>query len=68
MTRRRIWLSLVMLIVAASLAAGWALFLRPIQVQVLGVQRDIPVQVFGLGTVESRRNPGSESRVPRHPA
>jgi HlyD family secretion protein len=30
------------------------LFVRPIQVEVLDVQRDIPVQVFGLGTVESR--------------
>jgi len=54
MTRRQLLLALVLLVVAASLVAGWALFLRPIQVHVLEVQRDIPVQVFGLGTVESR--------------
>jgi HlyD family secretion protein len=55
MTRRQLLPSLLLLIVAASLAAGgWVLFLRPIQVQILEVQRDVPVQVFGLGTVESR--------------
>ena len=55
MTRRQLWLSLVVFIVAAGLAAGgWVLFLRPIQVQILEVQRDVAIQVFGLGTVESR--------------
>src|SRR3990170_5716197 len=55
MTRRRLLVSLILLIIAVSLAAGgWYLFVRPIQVEVLDVQRDIPVQVFGLGTVESR--------------
>ena len=55
MTRRQLWLSLAVLIVAAGLAAGgWVLFLRPIQVQILEVQRDVAIQVFGLGTVESR--------------
>lgn len=40
----------------AALAAGgaWALFFRPITVQVAQVERDVPVQVFGLGTVEAR--------------
>jgi HlyD family secretion protein len=55
MIRRRLLVSLILLIIAVSLAAGgWYLFVRPIQVEVLDVQRDIPVQVFGLGTVESR--------------
>ena len=30
------------------------MFLRPIKVQVAHVERDVPVQVFGLGTVEAR--------------
>jgi HlyD family secretion protein len=54
MARRQLLPSLLLLIFAASLAGGWYLFVRPIQVAVLDVQRDIPVQVFGLGTVESR--------------
>ena len=32
----------------------WAIFLRPIKVQVARVERDVLVQVFGLGTVEAR--------------
>jgi HlyD family secretion protein len=55
MTRRQLLVSLIPLIIAVSLAAGgWYLFVRPIQVEALKVQRDVPVQVFGLGTVESR--------------
>jgi HlyD family secretion protein len=30
------------------------LFFRPIKVQVSQIERDVPVQVFGLGTVEAR--------------
>ena len=55
MTRRQLLPSLVLLSVAASLAAGgWVLFLRPVLVHVVESQRDVPVQVFGLGTVEAR--------------
>jgi HlyD family secretion protein len=32
----------------------WALFVRPIEVQVSEIQRDVPIQVFGLGTVEAQ--------------
>jgi HlyD family secretion protein len=42
---------------AAIIGAGivaWAVFLRPIEVEVATVERDVPVQVFGLGTVEAR--------------
>ena len=40
---------------AGGVAAGaWSLFLRPVKVQVAGVERDVAVQVFGLGTVEAR--------------
>jgi len=40
---------------AAIAAAGWAyLHFRPITVEVASVERDVPVRVFGLGTVEAR--------------
>jgi HlyD family secretion protein len=41
------------LVVAAGVAA-WAMVFRPITVQIARVERDVPVQVFGLGTVEAR--------------
>jgi len=55
MSRKRLLLFAVVLalIVGASLSA-WALFFRPIKVQVSHAERDVPVQVFGLGTVEAR--------------
>jgi HlyD family secretion protein len=43
----------VTLVVGAGVAA-WALLLTPIRVQVSHVEHDVPVQVFGLGTVEAR--------------
>jgi HlyD family secretion protein len=57
MSRRRkyILLSAVVLVIAAGVAVGaWTLFLRPIRVEVAAIKRDVPVQVFGLGTVEAR--------------
>ena len=38
----------------AAVVGAWAILLRPIRVQVTHVERDVPVQVFGLGTVEAR--------------
>jgi len=35
-------------------AGAWTLFLRPIKVEVSHTARDVPVQVFGLGTTEAR--------------
>ena len=46
--------ALVIAIVAATGAGSWALFFRPVDVQVARLGRDVPVQVFGLGTVEAR--------------
>jgi len=40
--------------VAGAVTAAWTVFLRPIKVQTSAVERDVPVQVFGLGTVEAR--------------
>ena len=55
MRARRLLLLLVLLSVAgAAGVAAWALLLRPITVQVLETERDVPIQVFGLGTVEAQ--------------
>lgn len=51
---RAVWLVATVAIVAGVGAGGWNLFLRPIRVQVAQVESDVPVQVFGLGTVEAR--------------
>jgi HlyD family secretion protein len=45
----------ILLLVAAMVAAGaWAWMLRPVAVQVVETARDVPIQVFGLGTVEAQ--------------
>lgn len=55
MPHRRLLLAGVLVFLAAVVAAAaWALVLRPIEVEVVAVQRDVPIQVFGLGTVEAR--------------
>lgn len=55
MTRRFVGLGLGALAVAAIAAAAWAfLYFRPVMVEVASVERDVPVRVFGLGTVEAR--------------
>jgi HlyD family secretion protein len=55
MNRRRVLLiTIVLALVAAAGATAWTLFFRPINVQVSQSERDVLVQVFGLGTVEAR--------------
>jgi HlyD family secretion protein len=55
LSRKYLLLTAIALATVAGAAAGaWALIFRPIQVQVSHVERDVPVQVFGLGTVEAR--------------
>ena len=55
MNRKYLLLSAVVLaLVVAVGVAAWAMVFRPITVQIARVERDVPVQVFGLGTVEAR--------------
>ncbi len=55
MTRSRLFLTAVVLALAAAAGgAAWALFIRPVDVQVSQPERNVLVQVFGLGTVEAR--------------
>jgi HlyD family secretion protein len=55
MTRKHLLLFAIVFVLMAGTGLGvWAIFLRPIKVQVARVERDVPVQVFGLGTVEAR--------------
>ena len=52
--KRYLSIAIVLALVAASGAIAWALYFRPITVQVAHVERGVSVQVFGLGTVEAR--------------
>ena len=55
MTRKRVLLiGIVLALVGAVSAAAWAIYFRSITVQVAQAERGVPVQVFGLGTVEAR--------------
>lgn len=55
MTRRRFLAFLLFLVSAAGVgAATWAQFFRPLEVAVIAVEHNVPIQVFGLGTVEAR--------------
>jgi HlyD family secretion protein len=52
--RRLIVTGVAVAIGAGVLFGAWSAYFRPIEVQVATVQRDVPVEVFGLGTVEAR--------------
>ncbi len=52
--KRLVVLAVLIGLAAAGSAGVWFLFLSPVNVQVSHVERDVPVQVFGLGTVEAR--------------
>jgi HlyD family secretion protein len=55
MTAKRLGVAGLAAVIGVVLLAGaWSMFLRPVKVQVVAVARDIPVEVFGLGTVEAR--------------
>lgn len=52
--RRLSFLFAVLSVTVGIAVGGWAVLFRPVVVQVLEPQRDVAVQVFGLGTVEAR--------------
>jgi HlyD family secretion protein len=52
--RHLLLIAIVLALVVAAGTTGWALFLRPINVQVSQPEHNVLVQVFGLGTVEAR--------------
>lgn len=52
--RRIIWSGIGAAVIVAGVGGAWSAYLRPIKVQVAAIQRDVPVEVFGLGTVEAR--------------
>ena len=54
--KRRTRRSLIAIAVIASIGvAGWVFLTeRPIAVQVVTIDRDVPVRIYGLGTVEAR--------------
>ncbi len=52
--RRFTFLAVILAVLAAAGVGAWAFYLRPVNVQVSQAERDVPVQVFGLGTVEAR--------------
>lgn len=45
---------IALMLLAGAGFGGWVLVLSPIGVQVSQAERDVPVQVFGVGTVEAR--------------
>jgi HlyD family secretion protein len=53
-TKRLILTGVAVAIGAGALFGVWSAYFRTIQVQVATIQRDVPVDVFGLGTVEAR--------------
>lgn len=53
-TKRNVLIAVAGVAVAALLFVGWKAFLSPVPVKVAQAERDVAVQVFGLGTVEAR--------------
>ena len=53
MTRLRVLLGATLLGLAAA-GGAWALRQRPVEVPVAREERDVPVRVFGLGTIEAQ--------------
>ena len=52
--KRLALVAILLAVVVAGSAGAWEFFFSPVNVQVSQVERDVPVQVFGLGTVEAR--------------
>ena len=54
MSKRIVLAAIAVAAVAGLLIGAWAMVLRPVAVEVAHTERDVPVEVFGLGTVEAR--------------
>jgi len=52
--RRLVWSAIGLAALVTLGAVAWASYLRPITVEVAADHSDVPVEVFGLGTVEAR--------------
>jgi HlyD family secretion protein len=52
--RREIMIFVALAVVAGAAFMAWSLLLRPLELPVAHVEREVAVQVFGLGTVEAR--------------
>lgn len=53
-SKSAISLLVALAVIASAGVFAWNTFLRPVDVHVARSERDVPVQVFGLGTVEAR--------------
>jgi HlyD family secretion protein len=51
---RLIFITLLVCVLFAAAGIGWNAFWRTLSVQAAGEETNVPVQVFGLGTVEAR--------------
>lgn len=52
--KRAVPLAIVVVVLLAAGFGAWTVYLRPLRVDVAAIVHDMPVQVFGLGTVEAR--------------
>ena len=52
--KRAIWSLVTIAVIFGAAVFTWTMFARPLDVQVARAERDVAVQVFGLGTVEAR--------------
>lgn len=52
--QRAVWSAVSAGVVAVAGFGAWSVWLRPVTVQAARIERNIPVEVFGLGTVEAR--------------
>jgi len=52
--KRAVPFAILLALIAVAAFGAWTIFLRPLPVRIVGASQDVPVQVFGLGTVEAR--------------
>jgi HlyD family secretion protein len=52
--KRAVPLAIILVVLLAAGFGAWTAFLRPLRVDVAAIAHDVPMQVFGLGTVEAR--------------